>query len=139
MMTMNQTRAHLFVIVSMIPLAACLISAILAAYADQGNVEQRSLWWSDDQLYLAAQPTLEKKGSSLPVALRPLFFEKIPVNQANQVELQFLDGIGPVLAERLVRHRTKNGAFATINDLIKVKGIGPKRAASLLPVISFDE
>lgn len=51
---------------------------------------------------------------------------RIDINHANLVELQQLSGIGPVLAKKIVDYRDKNGYFQTVQDLIKVKGIGPK-------------
>jgi len=48
------------------------------------------------------------------------------VNQASEEELQALPGIGPVLAKKIVDYRDKNGYFRTVQDLVKVKGIGPK-------------
>lgn len=50
----------------------------------------------------------------------------INVNHASQEELQVIPGIGPVLAKRIVDYRAKNGYFRTVQDLVKVKGIGPK-------------
>jgi competence protein ComEA len=38
---------------------------------------------------------------------------------------QALPGIGPCLAERIVKNRQKNGEFADLEDLQRVRGIGP--------------
>ena len=51
---------------------------------------------------------------------------KIDINHASVVELQQLNGIGPVLAKKIIDYRDKNGYFQTVQDLVKVKGIGPK-------------
>lgn len=51
---------------------------------------------------------------------------RIDINHADAVELQQLTGIGPVLAKKIIDYRDKNGYFQTVQDLIKVKGIGPK-------------
>lgn len=50
----------------------------------------------------------------------------IDINRADPEELQMLPGIGPVLAKKIIDYRDKNGYFSTVQDLIKVKGIGPK-------------
>lgn len=37
-----------------------------------------------------------------------------------------LPGVGPALADRIIADREANGAFATVGDLDRVKGIGPR-------------
>jgi len=37
-----------------------------------------------------------------------------------------LKRIGPKYAERIIEYREKNGPFKTPEDIMKVKGIGPK-------------
>ncbi len=46
----------------------------------------------------------------------------VDLNTATEEELQSVKGIGPVLAARIIAGRP----YETINDLLKVKGIGPK-------------
>lgn len=50
----------------------------------------------------------------------------ININAASQTELESLPGIGPVLAERIIDYRQKNGPFKTKDALKNVKGIGEK-------------
>lgn len=50
---------------------------------------------------------------------------RIDLNQAPPAQLQTLPGIGPALAERIVRWRGENGPFATVDELTAVPGIGP--------------
>ena len=49
---------------------------------------------------------------------------KININRASKSEFDSLPGIGPVLAARIITYRTKNGPFASVEDLQKVSGIG---------------
>ena len=53
----------------------------------------------------------------------------ININRASASELDSLDGIGPVIAKRIIAYRTVNGAFLTIEDLLKVSGIGDAKLA----------
>ncbi len=51
---------------------------------------------------------------------------RVNVNSANASQLESLQGIGPVLAQRIVDFRNKEGPFKKPEDLMKVSGIGPK-------------
>lgn len=51
--------------------------------------------------------------------------QRININTATAAELEALDGVGPVLASRIVGDRLHRGPFRTVNDLARVKGIGP--------------
>ena len=64
---------------------------------------------------------------------------RVDINHGSVEELQRLPGIGPVLAERVVRYRREHGKFATIRDMQQVKGIGAKRFAQLEPYIHIDD
>lgn len=72
----------------------------------------------------------------LPPELALLIGQPVPVNTANQETLQMLPGIGSVLARAIVETRMKTGPFQQAEDLLRVPGIGPKRLASLRPLVS---
>jgi len=61
---------------------------------------------------------------------------RINVNTAPSSELVVLPGIGPKKAEAIVLYREANGPFATVDDLIQVKGIGPKTLEKLRPLVT---
>ena len=52
--------------------------------------------------------------------------EKIDINKATVKELTQLKRIGPAIAARILEYREKNGPFKRPEDIMKVKGIGPK-------------
>ena len=52
--------------------------------------------------------------------------EKININKASAMELRQLKRIGPKISQRIVEYREKHGPFEMPEDIIKVKGIGPK-------------
>lgn len=60
-----------------------------------------------------------------------LFGRRIDLNEATLEELQALPGIGPGLARRLVEDRERNGPFRSVDDLQRVRGIGPTRIGAL--------
>jgi len=51
---------------------------------------------------------------------------RVNVNTAGVEELQTLPRIGPALARRIVEYREKAGPFRRVEDLLAVRGIGPK-------------
>ena len=53
----------------------------------------------------------------------------ININRASTSELDSLDGIGPVIAKRIIAYRTINGPFIAVEDLLKVSGIGDAKFA----------
>ncbi len=61
----------------------------------------------------------------------------IDINLANKEELVSIPGIGPVTAERIIRFREDYGAFKTLDDLLKIKGIGPKSLAKMKTYIQI--
>ena len=50
----------------------------------------------------------------------------VNLNTASKHLLSYVSGIGPVLARNIVDYRTENGGFASRQDLLKVKRLGPK-------------
>ena len=56
---------------------------------------------------------------------------KVNINTASAAELEELPGIGPSTAGKIVADRESNGAFDSVEDLMRVSGIGEKKFASL--------
>ena len=55
----------------------------------------------------------------------------ININTATEAELDILPGVGPSTAEAIVADREENGPFSTIEDLMRVSGIGEKKFEKL--------
>lgn len=58
----------------------------------------------------------------------------IDINRADAAELQRLPGIGPVLAQRILDERNHR-PFQTVDELIRVAGIGPKTLEKIRPYV----
>ena len=65
--------------------------------------------------------------------------EKININTASSAELQTLNGIGPVIAERIIDYREVNGPFAKIEDIKNVSGIGDAIFAKIKDFITVGD
>ncbi len=51
----------------------------------------------------------------------------VNLNTATSQELQQVPGIGPATAEKILKMRKSYGAFKSVDDLLAIRGIGPKR------------
>ncbi len=79
--------------------------------------------------------------------LTPLTFEKlqqiqeeqsassINLNTATAEDLKKLEGIGDVLAARIIAYRDAHGTFRTVEDLLDVEGIGETRLEQWRPYL----
>lgn len=59
----------------------------------------------------------------------------LDVNTATAADLELLPGIGPALAQRIVDDRARSGPFRTLEDLDRVRGIGPRTVERLRPFV----
>jgi len=55
----------------------------------------------------------------------------IDLNKAGNAELTLIPGIGPSLAEKIIKFRETTGSFCSIQCLEEVKGIGPARICEI--------
>jgi len=60
---------------------------------------------------------------------------QLDVNSAEWPELVQLPDIGPVLAGRIVESRENEGPYVDHEDLMRVKGIGPKTLEKIRPYL----
>lgn len=60
----------------------------------------------------------------------------IPINTASAADLQLLPGVGPTIAARIVEERRVR-PFTDVDDLSRVKGIGPKLVERMGPYVTF--
>jgi competence ComEA-like helix-hairpin-helix protein len=51
----------------------------------------------------------------------------ININTANSSDLQQVPGIGPSTAQKILDTRKSYGSFKSVDDLLAIKGIGPKK------------
>ncbi|MDF0532245.1 helix-hairpin-helix domain-containing protein [Tsukamurella sp. 8F] len=68
-------------------------------------------------------------GASASSAPGPL----VDINSASAAELDVLPGVGAATAAAIVAYREQHGAFASVDDLVKVNGIGEAKLARIRP------
>lgn len=62
----------------------------------------------------------------------------VNINTATKSELMQIDGIGEVLADRIIAYRTKHGGFGSVGELTNITGIGEATLASITPYITTE-
>jgi len=57
--------------------------------------------------------------------------EMVDINTASVEALMSVPGLGEVVAQRIVEFREKNGPYKSLDDLLKIQGIGEKSLAKM--------
>lgn len=58
----------------------------------------------------------------------------VDLNRASVIELERLPGVGPTIAAAIVEDRAANGPFSSVDELVRVRGIGPGKLETLRPM-----
>ena len=114
------------------PANSRVIDAIKAAGnsapgADLSTINLARVLSDGEQIYVDAT-IINSAGVRVSKSLHSAF---ININRATAGQLDSLDGIGPVIAKRIVEYRKVNGPFTSIEDLQKVSGIGVAKFAQI--------
>jgi competence ComEA-like helix-hairpin-helix protein len=89
-------------------------------------------------------------GSSEPIILTPagaagtaapadVTTPKVDINRASEADLAKLPGIDKKLAKAIVEQRKQSGGFATVDDLLKVPGVGAETLAKVAPRVVAED
>lgn len=95
--------------------AAAMIGILLTGRYISGNYSKKTIQYEAVRTELNGL-AIERDGRAL-----------INVNMADADMLTRIEGIGPTLAERIVFYREESGDFISMDELIKVDGIGMKK------------
>lgn len=63
---------------------------------------------------------------------------RVNLNTALQAELELLPGVGATMSQRIIEYRSQRGGFTSVNELDRVKGIGPRMLERLRPLVRVD-
>ncbi|MDD5449426.1 MAG: helix-hairpin-helix domain-containing protein [Candidatus Omnitrophica bacterium] len=80
---------------------------------------------------LRGRPRVEIQAGERGLAAEIAAFKIIDINKASKDELARLKGIGPSLAEQIIKYREANGRFNDTEELKEVKGIGQAKYDSI--------
>ncbi|MEZ5204065.1 MAG: helix-hairpin-helix domain-containing protein [Acidimicrobiales bacterium] len=74
-------------------------------------------------------------GTGDPAAGEPAS-ELIDLNVADAAALDSLPGVGPATASAIIAYRESSGPFASVDDLLEVRGIGDAKLEQLRPLVT---
>jgi competence protein ComEA len=63
----------------------------------------------------------------------------VNINSASAPQLEALPSIGPVTAKAIIDYRAANGPFRSVEEIVKVKGIGPATLEKIKLLITVGE
>ncbi len=127
-LTKNEQRVLLFLTTAL--LAGCLVNAVEKHVQSLPPVSGEPMFkeiadTADGPVAVEA----EKSAGSLS--------GKVSLNSASAAELERIPGIGPVTAERILSYRQKRGPFRSVDELLSVEGIGPKKLQKIRPYVQL--
>ncbi|WP_130804460.1 ComEA family DNA-binding protein [Acinetobacter ihumii] len=133
MFWVQQTQQLLLKLIQIIVLSSCS-SVLFAQQFDQSYLTWKAQQQSHDQRLNASasanhylgKPSLASAQTSSQNSTSKNAGQKVNINKASVLELQQLHGIGEKKAQAIVEYRNQNGQFKNMNDLLNIKGIGPK-------------
>ncbi len=62
----------------------------------------------------------------------------ININTASQTQLERLPRVGPSTAKKIIEYRREHGGFRTVDELLEIRGIGPKTMEQLRPFVTLE-
>lgn len=103
------------------------------------NLAQRLIDQGRIVIPIRARPTTVAEIVASPANLPASISYRIDINDASRPELESLPGIGPVLAERIIAHRTANGRFVTVDQLTEVDGISASLVEEIRSLVTASQ
>ncbi len=94
-------------------------------------------WPPADMTAFRLRPAQMPQAVAWPPSLAFLAWRPLSINLTTADSLTMIHGIGPELAEAVVRWRRLHGPFNSRADLLKVSGIGPKTADRIAAQVDF--
>jgi competence protein ComEA len=102
---------------------------------DLSDINLARILVDGEQIYVGYQPKVIS--SSKSSSSKKSYSGIVNINRGTKAEFDSLTGIGPVIASRIISYRNQNGPFMSIEDLLKVSGIGVKTLARIKPRLTL--
>ncbi|MEM8599793.1 MAG: helix-hairpin-helix domain-containing protein [Bacteroidota bacterium] len=118
------------------PSAASIATRLHAAAADTVRDASKTSGAGPSEAPPVAESTPTPRPRSTRAAAGPV---RMNVNTASARLLDRLPGIGPALAERIIAYRAEHGDFRRAEDLVNVRGIGPKTFDRMAPYVFVED
>lgn len=120
----TKKEKNIILLITLILLTGALWSLVRSALRKQAPL---------DTAGLSAETAFDRENESAVEADLPP--EPININSAGLVEFETLPFIGMEKAKAIIAYREKQGAFRSLEDLTKIKGIGPATLEKIKPYI----
>ncbi|MCB9759321.1 MAG: helix-hairpin-helix domain-containing protein [Alphaproteobacteria bacterium] len=91
--------------------------------------------WPDAPLSDASRVEVAGRGVHVQAAPSLALGRPLDLNRATAAQLEALPGIGPSLASAIVADRGLEGPFTSIEELERVRGIGPAKRRAVAPLV----
>lgn len=108
-----------------------IIFAVFVVGLFAGRLTGDHTLWTNNASNSSTQESDETKETS------SIINGRLNINTATADDFVLLPGIGEVLAERIVEYRRKNGLFASVDDLMNVKGLGQSKLEEIKKYITI--
>lgn len=107
------------------------------AWFDPADIRPQGLYWSDNGSREGSEKIFSQS-IALPAQVAPILFLPIPINQAGRDTLMSIPGIGDTIASAIITYRDREGRINDKKSLMKIEGIGAKKADLIEKHVSFD-
>ncbi|MGH8867614.1 MAG: helix-hairpin-helix domain-containing protein [Actinomycetes bacterium] len=119
-----------------LPEGSRVVDALEAAGGPRRGADTTSLnlarVLADGEQVLVGVPGAPPAGGA---AVDPAAGGLLDLNTATLDQLEELPGVGPVLGQRIIDHRTSIGGFSSVDELLEVSGIGEQTLADVQPLV----